>query len=119
MALIFEVCTECGESHALRPDGRMSIHQTAAGTRCAGRVSVGKQPAREPARLPQTEARKPRRNDPDPEDSELQAAFGVANEKRLRRFVSEPNTKPFDRRIYGVNGAQIVRGGQPGHGKRS
>jgi hypothetical protein len=98
----------------------MSIHETSAGDRCPGGTPVEQQPPRQESR---PEAQKPsrgtRKNEPHPEDSEMQAAFAVANEKRLRRFVSEANTKPIDRRIYGVNGAQIVRGGAPGHGKRS
>jgi hypothetical protein len=104
----------------MRSDGRMSIHETAAGIRCPGGTHVEAQAARRvPQREHQLEPKKARRNDPDTNDSELQAAFEVANQKRLRRFVSEPDTKPIDRRIYGVSGAQIVRGGQPGHGKRS
>jgi hypothetical protein len=79
----------------------MPIRETAAGISCTGRTADEVQPSGgRPKREPQAEPKKPRSNDPDPTGSELQAAFEVANEKRLKRFTSEPDTRPIDRRIY-------------------
>jgi hypothetical protein len=40
MSLIFGVCANCDESHALQSSGQMSIHITAEGERCAGALTA-------------------------------------------------------------------------------
>lgn len=100
MMLKFRDCTQCGESHALRPNGQMSIHQTAAGDRCE-----------EP--LPREEQKKARRRRQ--RDAEREAAFDLAAERKRRKPQKRDR---FDRSIYAVSGPSYVSGGLPGSSRR-
>lgn len=44
--LTFETCSVCRESHALKRDGTMSVHDNAQRERCAGGATVQRRPAR-------------------------------------------------------------------------
>lgn len=107
MALQFRTCRMCGESHALRRDGLMSIHETVDGERCT-----------EPE--PQRTTRFPR--PPTPEawerDKEREEAFDLAAERKSRKTSAAPRAPKFDRKIYAVGGVRTVSGGSPGGGKR-
>lgn len=112
MALTLRDCRECGESHALRPDGRMSIHTTARGERCTEPDVPAAPRSDERPRQPRRQ-REPERGEIDPE---LQAAFDVSDARRRRQDDREP--RGFDRRIYATGSVHTVRGGVPGTGKR-
>lgn len=109
----------CHESHALRPDGRMSIHTDARGARCE---EPGTSAPVERARAERFEARRgaglftPRRAPETEEPSELDEAFGVANDRR--RKVDDRPPRGRDRGIYVTGRPGIVHGGSPGGGKR-
>lgn len=131
--LQFRDCRVCGESHALRQDGLMSIHTTADGLRCEepapperrhpSRSTTRRSHAREErdrhtrekldklgdtSRLPKWQR-----------DREREAAFKVASEsKRRKRDEARSSSAPFDRKIYAVGGYRTVSGGNPGGGKR-
>jgi hypothetical protein len=105
MALEFEICTACAESHAIRPDGLgMAIHDDADGALCPG-PAIAVRPPRT-ARAPDQPGKKT--------NPELQAAFEVA---RKRRGESEPHS-PFDRQIYVTGPQHKVAGGLPTLGRR-
>ena len=44
--LTFQTCADCCESHALKQDGTMSVHDNARGERCPGSVAAKSRPAR-------------------------------------------------------------------------
>lgn len=108
MALEFAICGQCDESHARQANGRMSIHTTATGERCAP-------PARPPKRpVPQRRDPSPDRRD---DDEELQAAFEVSRTQSRRRGTDAPDR--LDRRIYATERAEVLRGGLPTLGRRA
>lgn len=111
MALTFRDCRECGESHALRSDGRMSVHSTATGTRCTEPEAVAAPPETNRTRAPRRVDSPHHQVDP-----ELQAAFDVSDARRRREDDRGP--KSLDRRIYATSDVHTVRGGNPGGGKR-
>ncbi len=116
--LRFRECLVCHESHALRPDGRMSIHTDARGARCE---EPGTSAPVERARAGRPAERRDRRVTPrlapEPEESsELDEAFGVANDRR--RKVDDRPPRGQDRGIYVTGRPGIVHGGSPGGGKR-
>ncbi|WP_152641714.1 hypothetical protein [Microbacterium hydrocarbonoxydans] len=113
MSLKFRDCRECGESHALRPDGRMSIHTTNSGARCTEPTAQAAAESGKALRPSRTVSLTPRADEDDPE---LQAAFDASNARRRKVDDREPG-RP-DRRIYATTGVRTVRGGVPGGGKR-
>lgn len=113
MALQFGICAACGEEHAVRRDGRMSIHDTAAGERCPGPPADPVTPAPRRAAPPVA-----RPNTRESEDTEFQRAVAIAGQPRWERY-RRPETQPFDRRIYGTGWQQKLNGGLPGSGKRT
>jgi len=107
MALEFAVCAQRDESHARQANGRMSIHATATGERCAP-------PAQPPKRsTPRRESTPARRDD----DDELQAAFEVSRTQPRTRGTDAPDR--LDRRIYATERAEVLRGGLPTLGRRA
>lgn len=107
MALEFAICTQCNESHARQANGRMSIHTTAVGERCAPPAPPPKRPA-----SPRRDVA-PVRDD----DDELQAAFEVSRTQPRRRGTDAPDR--LDRRIYATERAEVLRGGLPTHGRHA
>jgi hypothetical protein len=107
MALQFQECPQCHESHAVRANGLMSIHQTAAGERCA--------PPTPPAATGRRTSERSTGSST-PEDEELAAAFDFVLEER-RKPRGRDTDAGLDRRIYAVDGARPVRGGLPTLGK--
>jgi len=106
MALEFEVCSECDERHALRPDGNgMAIHNTANGVRCPGPKTVAR---------PQRTAQAPKPKDKPKLNPELQAAFDATRERRWKPASDAPS----DRRIYVTTPQHQVPGGLPTLGRR-
>lgn len=111
MPLQFALCSGCQEDHALRPDGRMSIHDNASGQRCPG-------PAGEPR--PCAQRSRPERAQTRPEkdmDPELAAAFEYVNTHRKKDPDPDRAARGLDRRIYATGRPQITSGGLPGTGK--
>lgn len=100
--LTFRECTVCRESHALRADGRMSIHETADGVRCEEPVQSA------PRRSVERRRNEGQRHDV---DEERQAAFDYGADRKKRRL---PKPDRFDRTIYATGRPTIVRGGLPG-----
>lgn len=126
MSLRFAECAQCHETHAVRANGLMSIHQTAAGARCAPpapadpparpRAARAAEPERRPSRRERADAEwEKRRRAAGPLDDELEAAFAVAGERKKPSQRDQPAA--FDRRIYAVGGAHVVRGGLPTLGR--
>jgi hypothetical protein len=106
MASEFEVCSGCDERHALRPDGNgMAIHNIANGVRCPGPKTVAR---------PQRTVRAPKPKGKPKLNSELQAAFDAAPERRWKPASDAPS----DRRIYVTTPQHQVRGGLPTLGRR-
>ncbi|WP_426737465.1 hypothetical protein [Plantibacter sp. 2H11-2] len=101
MALEFAICAQCDESHARQANGRMSIHTTATGERCA---PLAQPPKRSTPRRAPTPARRD-------DDDELQAAFEVSRTQPRRRGTDAPDR--LDRRIYATERAEVLRGGLP------
>jgi hypothetical protein len=130
MSLKFAECTQCHETHAVRSNGSMSIHQTATGQRCTPPVLVP-EPARPPGPSRSTRAAEPprrpsrreradaewekRRRSAGPVDPELEAAFDLAAEGKKPSQRDQPAA--FDRRIYAMGGVHLVRGGLPTLGR--
>jgi hypothetical protein len=111
-------CVVCHESHVLRPDGRMSIHQNARGERCEEpdtRTAVDD--ARSERHAQKREAARPRRQVAEDVPSELDEAFGVAADKRHKRDDRPP--RGLNKGIYVTGRPSFLNGGSPGHGKRS
>lgn len=106
MALQFAECAQCHETHAVRANGEMSIHTTAAGDRCAPPVRV----------QPQANRTIERRIEEPAEPDELAEAFAVVGERKKPSQRDTP--APFDRGIYVIDRAQKVSGGLPTHGRR-
>lgn len=118
--LKFRECLVCHESHALRPDGRMSIHTDARGARCEepGASSPVEHARAERFASKRADARAtPKRQPERDEPSELDEAFGIANDKR--RKVDDRPPRGRDRGIYVTGRPGIVHGGSPGSGKRA
>lgn len=128
MALKFRTCSECREEHALRADGRMSVHATASGVRC-------EEPAASATSLP-TAPVSARRGPRRPREGQGLEPYEVAvaevrRQKRELRGAGNPlhglsdelerlggDIDPKGRTLYGVSGLRVVRGGAPGGGKR-
>ncbi|MDD9153980.1 hypothetical protein PUY80_15525 [Plantibacter flavus] len=108
MPLEFAICGQCNESHARQANGRMSIHTTAAGERCAPAASTPRRAT------PQRREPAPTRRD---DDDELQAAFEVSRTQPRRRGSDAPDR--LDRRIYATERAEVLRGGLPTLGRRA
>lgn len=133
MVLQFRTCSQCGESHALRRDGAMSIHQNAAGERCTEPSAPARTPARpkqrtqEPGRAERERAKRGQEKLTQlgdqtqlpkwQRDLERKAAFQVAAERKRGRGGAK-KSDPMDRKIYAVGGIRTVNGGAPGGGKR-
>lgn len=115
--LKFRDCKVCEESHAVRADGRMSIHQDARGNRCEEpeptRVSSEPRRVREPRTRLTPEQHAARREMKHEWDAEREAAFAVARSAKL----PEKKRERFDRSIYAVGGAHVVHGGLPTLGR--
>lgn len=108
MALIFEDCTRCEERHALQSNGRMSIHTTEQGDRCAPPAPVESADVSAPAK----KLDPPAHHDV---DEELAAAFALAAERKKSSQRELPTR--FNRGVYVTSGAHQVRGGLPTLGR--
>ena len=97
MALRFEICLRCDESHALTGTGVMSIHTTALGERCQGgiRTAAEVEEFRETrdAALFKQAARELMREVRQPAKSKLVIAATPAQRKARARTAAEPDSE--------------------------
>ena len=114
MALEFRLCKVCDERHAVRSNGLMSIHSTAAGERCEEPVVQAPSPrVLKPAPVRMT---KPSTASKFDDYDEIQDAFTVAAETKHQDPVAD--VRPA-KTVYVTKDTRLVSGGLPTLGRRS